>query len=193
MVYGYARCSTDEDKQDIERQIRDITVLGADIIFREYISASETERPELMKLFDALNSGDRVIVTELSRLTRCVRELCDIIALSLNKSIKLTIGSLTIDFTNGLDPMHEVMLLIMGIFSQMERKMTIQRVKSGMEHARKNGVRLGRPPMSKINLPKIFIINWKRFKDGTINKSEYARICNVSRSTLYKYIEIMEG
>ena len=54
MVYGYCRCSTNETKQDIDRQIRELKEMGATAktIFKEYESGTKVNRPEYMKMLD---------------------------------------------------------------------------------------------------------------------------------------------
>ena len=59
-VYGYCRCSTDENKQDISRQVRELKEMGAvlETIFTEYISGMKENKVELQKLLNVIRSGD---------------------------------------------------------------------------------------------------------------------------------------
>ena len=78
MTYGYARCSTDETSQDIDRQRRELRKLGVEAdteIYWEYESGTKTERPELQKLLAVLQTGDTIVTTEVSRLTRIINVL----------------------------------------------------------------------------------------------------------------------
>lgn len=78
MTYGYARCSTDETRQDIDRQRRELRKLGVEAdteIYWEYESGTKTERPELQKLLAVLQTGDTIVTTEVSRLTRIINVL----------------------------------------------------------------------------------------------------------------------
>jgi len=140
MVYGYARCSTDETKQDITRQIVELKQLGAtdNTIFLEYASGAKRDRVELKKLLDILSDGDVIVCTEVSRITRSTIQLCDIIEIIKDKKLKLVIkNSLTIDCLNGkIDPMTKAFLQVSGVFSELERNMISQRVKSGLENAK---------------------------------------------------------
>ena len=81
MIYGYARCSTNESMQDIDRQIRELKQQGAEdkTIYREYESGTKTNRVELQKLLDIVEPGDTILATEVSRITRSTKQLCDII------------------------------------------------------------------------------------------------------------------
>ena len=72
-IYGYARCSTNESRQDIDRQKRDLKAIGVQEdkhIFWEYESGTKTDRVELQKLLDMIRPGDSIATTEVSRLTR---------------------------------------------------------------------------------------------------------------------------
>lgn len=135
MIYGYARCSTNEELQDINRQVRELKQKGATdtTIYLEYESGTKTNRAELQKLLQILQSGDTILATEVSRITRSTKQLCEIIELAKKKKIKLVLGNFTCDCTKELDPMTEGMLKMMGVFSELERNITSQRVKSGMQ------------------------------------------------------------
>ena len=70
MVYGYCRCSTNETKQDVNRQKRELQKMGvsADMIFLEYESGTKIHRPELNKLLNSVTNGDTIVTTEISRI-----------------------------------------------------------------------------------------------------------------------------
>ena len=110
MIYGYCRCSTNEKKQDINRQRKELKEMGAtdNTISMEYESGTKINRVELNRLLEIVKQGDIIVVTEISRITRSTKQLCDIIELVRNKGLKLVIkGSITLDCTNGenIDPM----------------------------------------------------------------------------------------
>ena len=99
MIYGYARCSTNEKMQDINRQVRELKQQGATdtTIYLEYESGMKTDRAELKKLLDIVQSGDTILATEVSRITRS----------------KLVLGTFVVDCSKELDPMTEGMLKMM--------------------------------------------------------------------------------
>ena len=165
--------------------------MGADEIYMEYESGTKIIRPELSKVLGHIAPGDTLIALEVSRLTRSLRQLCDIIELAKVRQIKLVIGKLVIDCTGQIDPMTEAMLQIMGVFAELERKMTIERIASGLRHARAKGIRLGRPKLTAKDIPKKIINKFALYRAGELTKTDYARLCGVSRPTLYKYIALM--
>ena len=196
-IYGYARCSTDESRQDINRQKRELKALGCTDernMYWEYESGTKADRVELNKLLAKIEQGDTIVTIEVSRITRSTKQLCEIIELAQRKQIKLIIGAFVVDCTKGeLDPMTEGMLKMMGVFSEMERNMISQRVKSGMAHARAKGKSIGRPKVTIDRLPSSFIKHYPKYKMKQINQLELARLCNCSRQSVSKYIKIYNG
>ena len=81
---------------------------------------------------------------------------------------------------------------MMGVFSELERNIISQRVKSGMQNAKANGKVIGRPKTSYDNLPQIFFKHYPKFKTGIINKREFSQLCELSYPTIIKYIKIVE-
>ena len=195
MIYGYARCSTNEELQDINRQIRELIQLGAgeENIYREYESGMKNDRVELQRLLSAVEAGDTIVATEVSRITRSTKQLCEIIELAKDRHIKLVLGSFIVDCTKELDPMTEGMLKMMGVFSELERNIISQRVKSGLQNAKAKGVAIGRPATSEETIPSTFFKYYPKYKRGEINKAEFARLCSVSYPTIFKYIAIVEN
>ena len=195
MIYGYARCSTNEELQDINRQIRELKQLGAaeETIYREYESGTKNDRVELQRLLAAVRNGDTIVATEVSRITRSTKQLCEIIELAKDRHIKLVLGSFVVDCTKELEPMTEGMLKMMGVFSELERNIISQRVKSGLQNAKAKGVAIGRPATSEDTIPSTFFKYYPKYKRGEINKAEFARLCSVSYPTIFKYIALVEG
>lgn len=194
MIYGYARCSTNEELQDINRQVRELKQNGATdtTIYLEYESGTKTNRAELIKLLDVVQYGDTILATEVSRITRSTKQLCEIIELAKEKHIKLILGNFVVDCSKELDPMTEGMLKMMGVFSELERNITSQRVKSGMQNAKAKGKLIGRPQVTADDIPSIFYKHYPKYKNGDINKKDFSRLCSLSYPTIYKYLSIVE-
>ena len=196
MIYGYCRCSTSESKQDVNRQRRELKELGVSesSVFWEYESATKLNRPELTKLFNIVQAGDTIVCTEISRITRSTKQLCDIVDLIKEKHLKLVIkNSLVIDCTNGeqIDAMSNAFLQIAAVFAELERNMVVDRVKSGMNNAKSEGVRLGRLTLTIDKIPNKVVSLFERYRDKQLSKTEYAKLCDISRPTLDKYIALM--
>ncbi len=191
--WGYARCSTNEDKQDINRQIRELKAAGADEVVFEYEHGDAKVKKNLHMLLDAATEGDTIITLEVSRLSRSTQQLCEIIDRIREKRLRLVIvGSITIDCRNGqTDPMSEAFLQMAGVFAQLELAMIRARVRSGMENARAKGKQVGRRPTTKDDIPAVFYKHYPAFAAGQMNVSEFARVCGLSRPTIYKYLNLI--
>ena len=196
-IYGYARCSTNEWMQDINRQKRELCRLGVTdekYIYWEYESGVKVDRPELNKLLDVVQEGDTIIATEVSRLTRSTSHLCSLLEMVKEKRLKLIIGSFVVDCTqNEIDPMTKGMLMMWGVFAEMERDIISQRVRSGMQNAKAKGVKIGRPETTVDNIPSQFFKLYNRYQNKLLTITEMARIMQCSRATIYKYIDIVEA
>ena len=194
MDYGYSRCSTNETKQDINRQVRELKAAGAEQIFVEYEHGDAKVKSQQQAMFAEAQAGDTIIVLEVSRLARSTQQLCEIIELVRAKHLRLVIvGSITLDCRNGqADPMSEAFLQMAGVFSQLELAMIRARVRSGMENARAKGRQIGRPQVSKEDIPATFLRHYPAYKSKQLNVSELARVCDISRTTVYKYIGLLE-
>ena len=62
-----------------------------------------------------------------------------------------------------------------------------------MGKRRKRRERVGRPPLTKDDIPQVFYRHYPAYKNKQLNVSELARVCDISRTTVYKYIEVIEG
>ena len=195
MNRGYSRCSTNEGKQDINRQVRELKAAGADVVYMEYEHGDAKVKNQQQAMFAESEAGDTIIVLEVSRLARSTQQLCEIIEIVRQKHLRLVIvGSITLDCRNGqADPMSEAFLQMAGVFSQLELSMIRARVRSGMENAKAKGKQIGRPQVTADDVPSGFLRHYPAYKKGQLNVSELARVCNISRTTAYKYINLLES
>lgn len=193
MKYGYARCSTNEDKQDINRQVRELKANGAEEIYLEYEHGDSVVKEQLSVLLETAKEGDTIITLEVTRLARSTKQLCEIIDVIKNKKLQLNIvGSINVDCTNGqIDPMTNAFIQMSGVFAELELRIIRERVRSGMQNAKAKGVKIGRPQTTVDEIPQIFYRHYPSYKAGNLNVSEFARVCEISRTTVYKYISLL--
>lgn len=196
-IYGYCRCSTNEELQDITRQIDELKKLGVkDINIKyEYRSGAKEDREVLNALLDTVVSGDTIVATEVSRISRSTAHFCKIIELVKEKHIQLILGSLNVDCRDDgeLDALTEGMLKMFAVFSEIERNITSERVKSGMKHAQEQGKEIGRPSTTIDNIPDKFKQYYPLYESGKINVTDLKKLTGIkSRTTVYKYIKIMK-
>ena len=195
MKHGYARCSTNESKQDIDRQIRELKQAGAESIFLEYEHGDAAVKCQLSSLLEQAEEGDTIITLEVSRLARSTKQLCEIIETIKAKRLRLVIvGSITVDCSNGqIDPMTNAFIQMSGVFAELELRIIRERVRSGMANAKAKGAKIGRPQATADDIPANFLRHYPAFKNKQLNVSELARVCDLSRTTVYKYLNLLEG
>ena len=173
MVYGYARCSTNEDKQDINRQIRELKSVGVEKVIFEFEHGDAKVKENLHMLLEAANVGDTIITLEVSRLTRSTKQLCEIVDIIKQKRLRLVIvGSITVDCRNGqIDPMSQAFIQMSAVFAELELSIIRARVKSGMANAKAKGRQVGRRPTNKDDIPAIFYKHYPAYVAGQMNVS----------------------
>ena len=195
MDYGYSRCSTNETRQDINRQVRELKAAGAVEIFLEYEHGDSAVKCQLSSLLEQAEEGDTIITLEVSRLARSTKQLCEIIEVIRSKHLRLEIvGSITVDCSNGqIDPMTNAFIQMSGVFAELELRIIRERVRSGMANAKAKGAKIGRPQATAEDIPAVFYRHYPAFKNKQLNVSELARVCDLSRTTVYKYLNLLES
>ena len=194
MIFGYARCSLTEEKgQDLGRQVRELKAAGAQKIVTEREHGDSKIKKNLDLLLEAAKEGDTLICTEVSRLSRSTQQLCEIVELVKRKHLCLVIiGSITVDCRNGqIDPMSQAFIQMSAVFAKLELSIIRARVKSGMANAKAKGKKIGRRPTTKDDIPAVFYKHYPAYAAGQLNVSELARVCGLSRPTVYKYLRML--
>lgn len=197
MVYGYARVSTNEKLrlQDISRQYRELEAMGVpkENIYSEHESGTKVDRTELNKLLKVVSRGDTICSVEASRITRSIKQLLEILEFSKENGIKLVLGTFVVDFTKDVpDPMTLATVQLMGVFSELERNLISERVKSGMKNARAKGKQIGRKVVTCNDIPEKFMKYYELYKLGRINKLMLSKLSEVSYPTCLKYVNMLK-
>ena len=192
-TYGYARCSTNESKQDINRQIKELRAAGAEEVVFEYEHGDAKVKEQLQMLLEMAAAGDTIITLEVSRLSRSTQQLCEIVEVIKQKHLRLFIvGSITVDCRNGeIDPMSQAFIQMSAVFAELELSIIRARVRSGIANAKAKGKKVGRPHLTKDDIPSLFMKHYPALVEGKMNVSELARICGLSRPTVYKYVKMV--
>ena len=193
MMYGYARCSTSEDKQDIQRQIRELKAARAEEVIFEYEHGDSKGKQNLNMLLENTREQDTIITLEVSRLSRSTQQLCEIINIIKQKRLHLIIlGSITVDCRSGsIDPVSQAFVQMSAVYAELELSIIRARVKSGMANAKAKGKQLGRPRITQEDIPSVFYKHYPTYAAGKMNISELARVCKLSRPTVYKYLKLI--
>lgn len=196
-VYGYARISTDEVRQHIDRQFRELETFGVskENIYYDVASGTKTDRIMFNKLLQVVSMGDTIVSTEPSRITRSIKHLIEIMDFVVDKRLKLILGNFIVDCTTDTpDPITIATIQLMGVFSQFERDLLSARVKSGMANAKAKGKQIGRKVVNSVSdIPSNFIKYYNLYEKGILNKSRLSKLSDVSYPTTLKYILILQN
>jgi len=186
--YSYERVSTthqDERRQEISLEAYNIPKGNK---YLDKLSGKNTDRPELQKLLERVKTGDTVIVESISRFARNTRDLLELIEKLKEKQVEFISKKENIDTAT---PSGKFMLTVFAAMAQMEREIIVERVREGMAKAKRYGTKSGRPigrPEPK--LPKDFDRYYPKVLSGELTKVEFAKLLDVSRMTVYRYIAL---
>jgi len=180
MKIGYARVST-QDQQTL-RQIDQLKEFGCERIYEEKVSGTKREREELNRMMDTLREGDVVVITELSRLSRSVKDLFEIVDKihKVGADIKSLKESDWIDTTT---PQGKLLFTIFAGISQFERDLIRQRTMEGLQAARARGRNGGRPPKDKSKID----LALSMYDSKVCSISQILETTGISKTTLYRY------
>jgi DNA invertase Pin-like site-specific DNA recombinase len=177
MIYGYARVWT--NVQSVAAQAAALREHQAGKVFREVASAAKTDRAQLCRLLDQLDTGDVVMVTRLDRLARSTRDLLNTLAAIAEKKAGFrSLGDAWADTTTAHG---RLMLTVLGGLAEFERDLIRTRTSEGRDRAKARGVKLGRKPKLTEHQKREPIR--RRDRDGEPVR-EIARSYNVSHSTI---------
>ena len=179
MLIGYARVSTQDQHLDLQSEA--LTKAGCEKIFNDKISGSRAERPGLTKALEMLREGDTLVVWKLDRLGRSVKNLVDLVGELHQQGIQFK--SLTDAIDTGT-PSGRFFFHVMASLAEMERELTVERTRAGLEVARQLGRKGGRRRQmteSKIESAKKLLANGVPPRDVAMN-------LGVSVPTLYRWI-----
>jgi len=143
---GYIRVSTDKQdlsnqKRELERYILNNKMIIDKIIDIEISSRKTLEDRKINELFNMLEKGDNLLVSELSRLARSVKELEVIIDTfkSMQVNVILIKEGLTIKY-NDDNPMSKMFIQLLGMFAEFERNIISMRTRQALASRKGKGI-----------------------------------------------------
>ena len=182
MKLGYARCSTLD--QNLDWQIDALTKEGCDRIFLEKFTGTRKDRPELLRMMDMLREGDTVIICELTRLSRSVKDLFDLV--EQVEQAGANIKSLKEPWLDTTTPQGRLLFTIFSGVSQFERELIRERTMEGLATARAGGRMGGRPGKDKKIVEQALTL----YDSKAYSVDEISKTTGISRATLYKYVNL---
>ena len=147
-LIGYARISTSEAKQVLDRQLDALHAAGCERVFQDTASGAAAERPGLAACLDHLRRNDVLVVLDLDRLGRLAHDLIALIDGLGKGGIGFKAINSPMDTTT---PAGRAFLQIQAAFAEMERNLIRQRVKEGIVAARARGRKGGRPRIMTVD------------------------------------------
>lgn len=181
MIIGYARVSTLD--QNLDRQIDQLQAAGCERIYQEKITGTRRERPELDRMIEALREGDTIVVCELTRLSRSVKDLFSLV--DQFQQIGANIKSLKEPWLDTTTAQGKLMFTIFSGISQFERDLIQMRTKEGLEAARARGRKGGRPKVDA----KSIELALKLYDSRSCSIADILKTTGISKATLYSYIK----
>ena len=150
--------------------------------------ASEKRR-RLDDLTNALQRGDRLVVSELSRLGRSLGQIVTILDALAKAGVAFVALKENIRIEGKRDIQTKVMTTLFALFAEVERDLISERTREGLARARSSGRKLGRPKgslgVSRLDGKEDEI---RRFLELGVSKTAIAKITGVSRTALYSFM-----
>ena len=195
MIYGYIRVSC--DKQSVENQRFEINNfckrenLKIDGWIEETISGTKAyNKRRLGMLLRRIKKNDLIVCAELSRLGRNLFMIMEILNVCMGKECR--VWTIKDNYRLGEDIQSKVLAFAFGLSAEIERNLIAQRTKEALARKKAEGVKLGRPKGKK-NSPDKYKLSGKenmilKLLQADVPKLRIARICNVDRGTLSRFI-----
>jgi DNA invertase Pin-like site-specific DNA recombinase len=155
-----------------------------DRIFEEKASGKDANRPELQAMLAYVRQGDTVCVHSMDRLARNLSDLLSLVNGLTGRGVKVRFEKENLVFSGQDDPMSQLMLAMMGAFSEFERSIIKTRQHEGITLAKKRGAYKGRKP----SLNQVQTKQLQARAQAGEKKAVLAREFGISRETLYSYL-----
>ena len=176
---GYARVSS--IGQNLDSQVDSLQHAGCGKIFSEKMTGSRMDRPAWNQFLEYVRSGDTLVVTELSRMTRSLLDLLETAKILEQRQINLVSLRENIDTSTATG---RCFLSMMGAIHQMERELRAERAAAGRSSAKARGRTGGRPKTDPAKLENARIL----YENSDKTATEVCEIAGVGRRTFFAHI-----
>ncbi|MCM1264742.1 MAG: recombinase family protein [Candidatus Gastranaerophilales bacterium] len=190
-TFAYIRVSTREQNEN--RQLDSLQGLKIDEVIVEKASGKNfISREKYQAMKAQLRSGDLVIVKSIDRFGRNYAQICKEWESLVNMGVDIQVLDMPIlntrDNQNGLTGrlITDIVLKLLGYVAERERDNIKTRQREGIDSAHARGVKFGRPTGE---IPNDFIRAYELYKQGLIKVKDVMSMCNIAKSTFYKYAE----
>ena len=179
MLIGYARVSTPDQNLELQRQA--LVNAGCKKVFTDKLSGAQSDRPGLSKAMEMVRDGDTLVVCKLDRLGRSVKNLVDLVAELAQQGVHFKSLADSIDTTTASG---RFFFHFMASLAEMERELTVERTRAGLEAARQLGRKGGR----KRQMTDSKIASAKKLLASGVPPKDVAENLGVSVPTLYRWL-----
>ena len=183
-IIGYARVSS--PSQNLDAQIDNLQRVGCIKIFTDTISGTKIQRKGWEELMSYIRSGDVLVITELSRMSRSLPHLLEVIEDLKIRQVDIKSLRENIDTSSATG---RAFLSIMGAVSQMELEIKSERAEAGRAAAKARGKSGGRPAINPDKLNQARIL----YQNSDKSAREVCELFGFSRRTLFSYIKIIKN
>lgn len=194
-TFAYIRVSTREQNEN--RQLDSLTGFKVDEIFIEKASGKNfIGREKYQQMKSQLRKGDLIIVHSIDRFGRNYEQIWKEWESLINLGVDIQVLDMPVLNTknnkNGLTGklITDIILKLLGYVAERERNNIRTRQFEGIASAKSRGVKFGRP---KTETPKDFIRCYDLYKNGLIKVKDVMSMCNIAKSTFYKYAKSIKS
>jgi DNA invertase Pin-like site-specific DNA recombinase len=185
-LIGYARVSKTE--QHLRLQLDALRKYGCIRLFTDKQTGTRFDRKELLAALEYLNEGDTLVVWKLDRLGRSLKQLIETVEKLKTRKINL------VSLTEHLDTTTATGMLFfqfVAMLAEFERNLISERTKAGLDAARARRRKGGRPKV--LQKSKKVQLAQQLFADKSNQITDICKTLNISRSTLYRYVNMSNG
>jgi DNA invertase Pin-like site-specific DNA recombinase len=176
---GYARVSS--VGQNLDSQMDALRTVGCEKIFTDKMTGSRLDRPGWEQMMAYVRSGDTLVVTELSRMTRSLLDLLETAKVLQQRGVELVSLRESIDTATATG---RCFLSMMGAIHQMERELRAERAAAGRASAKARGKTGGRPRTDAEKLENARIL----YENSGKTAAEVCAMVGVGRRTFFTYL-----
>src|SRR3954451_23630043 len=185
MLIGYARVSTQDQTLSLQQDALNQT--GCERIFTDTASGAKADRPGLEEAIEYVRPGDTLVVWKLDRLGRSLPHLIESIKRLQERGIGFKSLTEQIDTTTSGG---KLIFHVFAALAEFERDIIRERTQAGLSAARARGRKGGRPRAAALADPKKVALAQSLFDNQSLSIEEICKTLRVSRSTLYRHINV---
>lgn len=187
----YARVSTKDKEQNPENQLIKLREYcnGRSWSYKEYVdyaSGAKKDRPGLKSIMEDLQELDGILVLRLDRFGRSLQNLLENLNTIRSNGKFFEAIDQGLRISSKKDPMNDFMLAILGAAAEFERELISERVKDGLERAKRENKKIGRPVI--LEKRGIEVSRIQKLREDGKSIREISQILKIKRSTVHRIL-----